>query len=91
MKKTDKKDNILTPEQEAMRLQVVDLELKARYWKAQYDIRHYTLESEKLQPDYDAFIQKSQQSLMKAIEEAKVKPETTPGISVEEKEVVDNG
>lgn len=84
--KTENK-NILTPEQEAMRLQVVDLELKARYWKAQHDIRHFTLASEALQPQYDEFLKTSRESLMKAIEAAKVNPELTPGLNIEEKEV----
>lgn len=58
-----KVENKLTPDQEAMRMQVVDLELKARYWKAQHDIRHYTLEAERIQPAYEEYltIQKAKQ------------------------------
>lgn len=41
---------------EEMRLQVVELELRARYWKAQHDIRYYTLEAEKVQPEYDKWL-----------------------------------
>lgn len=48
--------SILTPEQEEKRKEIVDLELKARYWRAQFDIRFYTLESEKLQKDYDSYL-----------------------------------
>ena len=48
--------NILNQEQEVMRLQVVDLELKARYWEAQWKIRYFTLEAEKLQPEYNDFL-----------------------------------
>lgn len=49
--------NPLSDQQEQMRLAVVELELKARYWKAMYDIRHYTLEAEKLQSDYDTHVE----------------------------------
>ena len=49
--------NILTEDQEQMRLQVVDLELKARYWEAQWKIRFYTLEAEGLQKSYDEFLE----------------------------------
>ena len=49
--------NILTPSQEQMRSEVVDLELKARYWKAQYDIRHYTLQAEEIQAPYNAYLE----------------------------------
>lgn len=50
-------ENVLTPQQQHMREQVVDLELKARYWEAQWKIRHFTLEAEKIQPEYDAYIE----------------------------------
>jgi hypothetical protein len=46
----------MTEEQEMMRLQVVDLELKARYWKAQHDIRYFTLAAEGLQEDYEKYL-----------------------------------
>lgn len=42
---------------EEMRMQVVELELRARYWKAQYEVRHYTLEAEKVQPEYDLWLE----------------------------------
>lgn len=59
-------------ETELMREQVIDLELKARYWKAQHDIRFYTLEAEKLQPEYDEYVEKQRQQreeLMKELQE----------------------
>ena len=64
--------NQLTPDQETMRMQVVDLELKARYWKAQYEIRHYTLQAEREQPDYDAYLEDQkakQEEMMKQFQE----------------------
>jgi predicted ribosome quality control (RQC) complex YloA/Tae2 family protein len=53
--------NILTQDQEQMRMQVVDLELKARYWEAQWKIRFYTLESEKMQPEYNEFLEREKE------------------------------
>lgn len=69
MKQQKPTTNILTPEQEAMRLQVVDLELKARYWKAQWEIRHYTLNAEALQPEYDTYVTKQKENAEKALQE----------------------
>lgn len=57
MTKTNGNTNILTKEQEEQRKQIVDLELKARYWEAQWKVRFYTLESEKLQEEYDNFLE----------------------------------
>lgn len=59
-------------ERKNMELQVEDLELKARYWKAQFDIRHYTLEAEKLQVPYDEYMteqRKKSEELQKKFEE----------------------
>src|SRR6478736_4823701 len=64
--------NILNKDQEQQRLQIVDLELKARYWEAQWKIRFYTLESEKLQTEYDSYIaeqQVKQQEMIKRFQE----------------------
>lgn len=54
--KTNKPNGVnqLNPNQEAMRMTVVDLELKARYWEAMWKIRFYTLESEELNERYEA-------------------------------------
>lgn len=35
-----------------MRATVLDMELKARYWKAQYEIKHYSIEAEALEEKY---------------------------------------
>lgn len=42
----------LTPEQEDRRMELVDLEMKARYWKAQFEIRDYTLKLADIEPAY---------------------------------------
>lgn len=49
--------------------QVDDLETKARYWRAQWEIRFYTLESEKLQADYDNYLEAQKKLQEKALEE----------------------
>lgn len=62
----------LTEESERMRLEVVDLELKARYWKAQHDIRFYTLAAEKIQPEYDKYVEiarAKQEQMIKDLQE----------------------
>lgn len=57
---TNGNPNLLTPQQEAMRAEVVERELRARYAKANWEIVHYSLETEKLQPEYQAYVQKEQ-------------------------------
>jgi predicted nucleic acid-binding Zn-ribbon protein len=58
----------MTEEQEMMRLQVVDLELKARYWKAQHDIRYFTLAAESLQEEYEKYLQEQEVKRNEAME-----------------------
>lgn len=58
----------LKEEQELMRMQVVDLELKARYWKAQHDIRYFTLAAEGLQKEYDEYLLEQQKKRDEAME-----------------------
>ncbi len=78
--------NQLTPEQEQMRMQVVDLEMKARYWKAQFEIRNYTLESEKLQKPYDEFLLKTKEAQDKAYAEFMAAMEKEKANTVQEPE-----
>jgi hypothetical protein len=58
----------MTEEQEMMRLQVIDLELKARYWKAQHDIRYFTLAAEGLQGEYEAYLKEQEAKRNEALE-----------------------
>lgn len=58
-----KNQNFLTDELEQMRLTVVELELKARYWKAQADIRQETLRYDSLEDAYNEYIVKRQKSV----------------------------
>lgn len=58
----------MTEEQEMMRLQVIDLELKARYWKAQHDIRYFTLAAEGLQQEYEAYLKEQEAKRNEALE-----------------------
>lgn len=48
------------------KVEVLDLELKARYWKAQHDIRFYTLEAEKLQAPYNEYLTIQKEAAEKA-------------------------
>lgn len=70
------------------------LELKARFWKAQWEIRHYTLAAETLQKDYDDYVaaqrikneealKQYQEMLNKISEEEKAKVETFPHVVTE--------
>jgi len=85
-KKVNGNANILNEDQERMRAEVVDLELKARYWKAQHDIRFYTLAAEKIQPEYDAYLEeqkKKREEMEKAFLEQlqKIQAEKEAGIA----------
>jgi len=48
------KQKQLTAKQEfeLKRQQVMDLELQARYWKANYDLKYYYLEDQKIDAEY---------------------------------------
>lgn len=50
---------------------VLELELNARYWKAQYELKHYTIEENKLREAYNDIIQAKQSLLTKIDEEVK--------------------
>ena len=58
----------MTEEQEMMRIQVIDLELKARYWKAQHDIRYFTLAAEGLHEEYEKYLQEQEVKRNEAME-----------------------
>lgn len=75
--------------QKRMKADTQDLELKARYWKAQWEIRYYTLEAEKLQPDYDEYIKIQQEKNELAYKEYMERMEqlkNSPEVEVEETE-----
>lgn len=59
----DKKNGVNTlPEPlEQLRMQVVELELKARFWKANFEIRQYSLGFDSLTEKYSEFVAKQQQ------------------------------
>lgn len=44
-----------TPEMKAMRKTVVEQELSARSWRAYYEKMYFSLEAEKLEPEYKLF------------------------------------
>lgn len=68
----NKKENGVTKlsdEMEEMRLKAIEVELKARFWKAQYEIRYYTLEAEKIQPEYEKYVEKQREMNDKLMKE----------------------
>lgn len=42
---------------------VLELELNARYWKAQYELKYYTIEENKLKDAYNDILQAKQSML----------------------------
>lgn len=82
--------NILNEQQERMRQQVVDLELKARYWKATYEIKNYTLLCEEIEPKYAEWTDlqaKKNEEAMKAFQErAKEVQDLASNGQIEEKQ-----
>lgn len=83
-----------TEQKKLMRLQVEDLELKARFWKAQAEIRRYTLEYENLEADYNLYVQKQaelaeelkkkQEEAIARLQEALKEKENTEVVKTEE-------
>jgi hypothetical protein len=59
----DKKNGVnqLAAPLEELRMQVVELELKARFWKANFEIRQYSLGFDSLTEKYSEFVTKQQQ------------------------------
>lgn len=62
-------EQLLNEMQQEMRSQVLDLELKARYWKAQYELRYFTLKANEVEPEYSAYIKKQAEENAKLQEE----------------------
>ncbi len=48
---------------EEMKQTVLEQELSARSWKAYYEKMYYSLESEKLQPEYEAYQKRISQKM----------------------------
>ena len=71
------KGSVQLSDTEVMRMQVIDLELKARFWKAQYELRYYTLEAEKIHPEYEKYVQAQQAKNEAAIAKLKEQPDVT--------------
>jgi len=73
MSKTSKKApngvQALAPELEEQRQTVVELELKARYWKAQFEIMDYSLRADSIESAYTELIQRQKEQAEKQREE----------------------
>lgn len=62
-------EQLLNEMQLEMRNQVIELELKARYWKAQFELRYYTLEANKIAPEYESHLKAEAEKNQKLQEE----------------------
>lgn len=60
---------------EAMRAQVTEVELRARYAKANWETMHYTLEGEKLKPAYAEYVESERQKQIAAQEDLNAQEE----------------
>ena len=63
----------------SLREKAEEMECRARYWRAIYEIRKYTLDAEVLRPDYDVYIEKERQETVKQMEELKKEAENSNG------------
>lgn len=50
---------------EMMRADVLELEIKARKWKAEYEIMLYMMEADKITPQYQEFMKAKKESIDK--------------------------
>jgi hypothetical protein len=62
-----REEKALKEKMDFMRAQVQELELQARYWKAQYDTKYYTLEDDKIKNEYNSFIIKTQEQYLEQL------------------------
>lgn len=69
IKPTNGITNIDTKQMEEMRTQVVEQELSARSWKAYYEKMYFSLEAEKLEPEYALYKERLAARLKKEKEE----------------------
>jgi|SRR6476469_2410635 len=91
--KDNKKNGSPMTQEEKKRLQVVESELNARYWKSQYDIMHYSLEYEKLLPEYEEHLKRMKileeqkfAEFQKAMEDMKAQAESAEALATEKDE-----
>ena len=75
----------LDEQTERMRLQVVQLELRARYWKAQYEIKNYMLADKDLKEPYEEYLAQIIEEEKKAMEALKdqMKVNEEKGVTIE--------
>lgn len=68
-------------QRKAMKEQVEDLEIRARKWKAEWEIMYYSMEVKNLMPKYNEFreqqLKELQDALSQASEQGIVKEENT--------------
>jgi hypothetical protein len=59
------KKEVETPLLERMRAEVLELEIKARKWKAEYEIMLYMMEADKITPQYQEFMKAKKENIDK--------------------------
>lgn len=80
-------ENLLTKQQEEMRLTVIEMEMKARYWKSHFEVKYYTIENTKLDEEYLRVIEeqkKKQGEQFEQFQEQLDKMRETEGVEVTE-------
>lgn len=89
-KKNGQKVNLTPTKEEQKRLQVVDSELNARYWKSQYEVMHYSILYEEILPKYEEHLKRMKEleekkfaEFQKAMEEMKAKGAEVEGMDEE--------
>lgn len=78
-KKVNGINDLDSPQMAAMRATVIEQELSARSWKAYYEKMYYALESEKLEPLYKEYQERSQKKIEEDREKMKKFMDTLQG------------
>lgn len=52
-----------------MRDEVLELELKARFWKANFEIKEYSIKNREISEKYDEFVRLEQEAYAKAMQD----------------------
>ena len=78
------------PSLEETRQTVIELELKARYWEAMWKIRFYTLESDKLNDEYEKHVTALKEVQAQAFAQLKADIEAAQEKTAEGQEVLDS-
>lgn len=83
----NKEEKAMRERLDYMRNEVQQLELQARYWKAQWETKYYTLEDNKIIDEYNDYLQKMQEAQLNHLaqlrEESKIEGDSEPTLNTE--------